>query len=416
MKDTKTKWFKEGKFGLMITFGLYSLLGGQYKKTKSKILAEWIMNDLSIPVNKYETLAKEFNPTEFNADELVANAKYWGMKYVVFIVKHHDGFALYHSHVDKYNSYDASPCKRDLVKELHDACSKYNLKFCIYYSQAQDWHEKNAYYQGHDNTNIDFDDYLEKKCIPQIIELLTEYGTIDGFWFDTPMHMQLEQSKKLVSIVKEKQPKCIINGRIGNNLGDYFTCGDNNIPAMPLDFDWEVPATLNDNWGFNRFDNNWKSEQDILKLLIKINSRGGNYLLNVGPDGKGNIPQKSKDILEKVGKYVNKNSDAIFATRAVFGNPYELDFGEITAKDHKLFMHVIYKAKKNIRFKNLANHVTKVTLIEDGRDLHFSHMESDESINSVLTIELPEEYQTKINFCVCVEYEEKQPVFEDLKN
>jgi len=367
------------------------------------------MHDLSIPVKEYEKLASQFDPYHFDADTLVRFAKSWGMKYLVFTAKHHDGFALYHSKVDAYNCYDASPCKRDLVKELQVACEKYDLKFCIYYSQAQDWHEKNAFYAGRETSTSDFNTYLEKKCIPQLQELLTEYGKISAIWFDTPQEMTTEQSNTLLHLVKELQPDCLVSGRIGNNKGDYYSFGDNALPIGPIQGDWEVPATLNDTWGFNKDDHNWKDSQEILTNLLKINSRGGNYLLNIGPDATGEVPKGCLDILKTVGSYVHQNEEAIFATRAVFGNSYELSFGEMTAKDYRVFLHVIHKPLQYIWLRNLLGHIESVSIIGSSEKVRFSKIDTHEMTR--LTIDIPKSYHNKINYCIKICLKEKDIQF-----
>ena len=167
MKDTKQQWFKEAKFGLFIHWGLYSLLAGEYKGKKTDHIAEWIMNYLDIPVEEYEQLAKKFDPVNFDAEKIVKMAKDWGMRYIVFTSKHHEGFAMYHSQCSSYNSVDATPCKRDILKELQLACEKYDMKLGLYYSQAQDWHDPDGYMAKKDNSGKNYRAYLDRKCLPQ---------------------------------------------------------------------------------------------------------------------------------------------------------------------------------------------------------------------------------------------------------
>ena len=378
--DTKQQWFKDAKYGLFIHWGLYSILAGEYKGKKTDHISEWIMNSLGIPAEEYEKLAKEFDPTEFNADELVRRAKEdWGMKYIVFTSKHHEGFAMYHSKVSPYNVVDATPCGRDILRELADACRKYDMKLGLYYSQSQDWHDPNGYVSHanggedqlkDDNDKKDFQYYLDHKVKPQLKEILSEYGDICLIWFDTPMGMTIEQSRECVETVKSMQPDCIVSGRVGNQLGDYMTTGDNFIPRLPFEGDWEVPATLNDTWGYNKDDNEWKNPDDIIRLLVKISSRGGNYLLNIGPKASGEVPKESIEILNTVGRYVNQNADGVFGTRRIDVYPYELDWAEFTGKDHKLFIHV-FKPRKRLEILNCGNNVTKAYVLRDGRELEF---------------------------------------------
>jgi len=341
MSDTKQKWFKEAKFGLFIHFGLYSQLGGEYHGKTTPAIAEWIMNTMDIPVEEYRKLASTFNPVNFDAEFIAEKAKSWGMKYLVFTSKHHEGFAMFDSRCTDYTAVKAAPCHRDFVAELQEACRKNGLKFGVYYSQAQDWDDPDGFMARHDNSKKNFKNYLERKCFPQLRELLTQYPDISLIWFDTPMDTTPEESREIVQLVKSIKPDVVVSGRIGNGLGDYMTTGDNFIPSEPFPGDWEVPATLNDTWGFKKADLNWKDPDKILKLLLKINSRGGNYLLNIGPDGTGKVPDKSLEILDRVGKYVKDNEDALYATQSVPVYPYDLDWCIFTRKPHKFFIHVI---------------------------------------------------------------------------
>lgn len=410
MKDTKQDWFKNAKFGLFIHWGLYSILAGEYNGIKTKHVAEWIMNDLDIPLNEYKKLASSFNPQEFSADFIVKKAKEWGMQYLVFTTKHHDGFAMWHSKCSDYNIVDSTPYKKDILQQFREACDKYDMKLGLYYSQAQDWADPNGYVSRKDNSNRNFSAYLHQKCLPQINELLTQYGEISLMWFDTPMGTTYEESQEIVNLVKSLQPNCIVSGRIGNGFGEYMTTGDNFIPRVPYKGDWEVPATLNDNWGFNKYDHNWRSPDEIIKLLAKINSRGGNYLLNIGPDSNGHIPDASIHILDKVGEYVRNNAEAIFSTTPSKMYLYEMDWCEFTQKKHKLFLH-IFKPCKRIELLNIANTIKQVYLVSNHKSLAFSTSISCEKC-SAMEILLPQEYYDKKNYCICLELEEPEPIFE----
>ncbi len=264
------------------------------------------------------SLLKNLTPIKFDADKWVKMAKDAGMKYVVITSKHHDGFAMYHSKVSPYNIYDATPFKRDPMKELSEACKKYGLRFGFYYSQTQDWHEPNAAgndWDFHGDNPPDFTQYLNDKVIPQVKELLTNYGPISVLWFDTPRFMTTQQSKELVDLVHKLQPNCLVDGRVGNNMGDFQTKGDNKIPTGATSSDWDTPSTMNDTWGFKKNDHNWKSSSQLIRALVDVTSKGGDYLLNVGPTSEGVIPQPSIDRLETVGKWLDKNGEAIYGTR-----------------------------------------------------------------------------------------------------
>lgn len=411
MKDTRQQWFKEAAYGLFIHWGLYAILAGKYKERSTDRIAEWIMNDLDIPAEEYEKLAGQFDPQGFDAEELVRRAKEdWGMKYLVFTAKHHEGFAMYHSACSPYNVTDASPCKRDILKELQLACEKYNMKLGLYYSQAQDWHDPNGYAHRKDNTGKQFQEYLQTKCFPQLRELLTGYGEIALIWFDTPMGTTYDQSKAMYDLVKSIQPNCIVSGRIGNQLGEYMTTGDNFIPRLPYPGDWEVPATVNGTWGYNQFDTNWKQPKKLIRLLLKINSRGGNYLLNVGPDADGRVPEACVNVLNKVGAYVNDNAEAIFGTKAAGIYPYELDFAEFTTKDYKLFVHVL-EPMLRIELYKIANQAERIYIVENGQDVEFEVCKSCEG-DSAIVIELPEEWKKRSFYCLGIDLKEKDLMFE----
>ena len=414
MQDTKQQWFKDAKYGLFIHWGLYSILAGEYKGQKTDRIAEWIMNYLNIPVEEYEKLASEFNPVEFDADALVKRAKEeWGMKYIVFTAKHHEGFAMWDSKCSDYSVVKATPYGKDIVRQLREACDKYDMKLGFYYSQAQDWHDPDGYMYTKENSHKNYRAYLERICFPQLRELLTEYGEVALIWFDTPMGTTPEESREMVDIVKSLQPNCIISGRIGNGLGEYMTTADNFIPRLPFEGDWEVPATLNDTWGYNKDDNNWKDPKKIIRLLVKINSRGGNYLLNIGPKCTGEIPAESMEILDEVGKYVTENAEAIFETKRIGIPPYELEWGLLTRKDHKLFIHV-FEPRTRVELLNVGNKIKKAYLLSDKRELEFDAKLACEG-NSLIEVEIPKDYQDKEYYCICLETEEAEPVYEEIR-
>jgi alpha-L-fucosidase len=333
-KEKRLEWFRHDKFGLFIHWGLYSIPAGYWKGERSPGIGEWIMNRMKIPVTEYEQLAARFNPVKFDADAWAQMAADAGMKYVVITSKHHDGFALFKSSVSKYNVADATPFKRDVVKELAAACAKRGLRFGVYYSQSQDWHER-----GGTGNNWDFpenavkdkdgsyDQYLRGKAEPQLRELLTNYGPMCLIWFDTPQMMTGDRPKRLTDIVRTLQPDTLIDGRLGA-VGDYQSTGDNAIPNAAMEGAWEVPATLNRTWGYRSDDHDWKSPGDLVFKLVDIVSKGGNYLLNVGPTSAGVIPQPSQDNLRAVGEWLKLNGEAVYGTdRSPFGE----EFGDYAA-------------------------------------------------------------------------------------
>ena len=335
------KWFKEAGYGMMVHWGLYSLLAGEYRGRRVKDYSEWAQSYFRIPNAEYGQLAKAFNPVFFDAEEWIRLAKDCGMKYFVITSKHHDGFAMYHSKVDKYNVVDATPFGRDVIAELGEACYKHGLKMGLYYSQDLDWHEPHGggYLSNHmgnsgttwdnswdfpDASKKDFSICFENKIKPQVKEILTGYGDLCLIWFDCPMTLTLEQSRELYDMVREYQPNCLINSRVGNGMYDYVSFGDNEIPdeipaelqaGNPNDIDgikpspfglYETAATLNDTWGYSSHDHNWKSPEQITAIHKKLQSIGANYLLNVGPDGLGRIPGRSVEILEAAAKLMKE--------------------------------------------------------------------------------------------------------------
>lgn len=406
------KWWSDGKFGLFMHWGLYSALAGEFNGKRTNNIAEWIMHDLQIPVGEYEKIAKGFTGKKFDADAIIKLAKEAGMKYICFTTKHHDGFAMYDSKTDDYNIVKRTPCGRDILKELQIACQKHGLIFGLYYSQAQDWHDQNACEDGVSGESKIFEKYFREKCLPQVKELLTEYGDVGLLWFDTPMYMTHQQSEELQNFVWSIQPNCMINGRIGNGLGDYMTTGDNFIPLLPYKRPFEVPATLNDTWGYKYFDHNWKSTEKILRNLVRIVSRGGNYLLNIGPTGDGEIPKESVEILKKIGNFLFLNGESIYGTKPTPVYPYDMDDYYFTAKPGKLFIHVFHD-EKVVYLLNIHNKPLRTYLLSDGTPLSLTERKTCEG-DSSWWIDIPENINRDIDLVICVEIAEDKVEFEPL--
>ena len=338
-REARLAWWREARFGMFIHWGLYAVPGGEWKGKEYSGIGEWIMYKARIPIADYENLAHQFNPEKFDAEEWAQLAADAGMKYLIITAKHHDGFAMFGSKADKFNIVDATTFHRDPMKELAAACAKRGIKFGFYYSQVQDWsapgggiwtgqHENDQVYdvpQWDPRQRGDFDTYFERKAIPQIRELLTHYGPISVIWFDTPLGiMNADRAARLERLVHELQPNCLINGRLGGKFqSDYASEGDNKIPNLARTDAWETPATINDTWGFKKNDHHWKTPEQLTFKLVDIVSKGGNYLLNVGPDGEGVIPQPSQDVLRAVGHWLMVNGESIYgAGQTPFGDEF----------------------------------------------------------------------------------------------
>ena len=247
----------------------------------------------------------------------------------------------------------------------------------------------------------------------QVKELLENYGKISLIWFDTPMGITVAQTQELIDLVKSIQPDCLLSGRTGNHMGDYMTTGDNFIPRLPYEDPWEIPATVNDTWGFNKYDTNWKSADHIISLLLKIISRGGNYLLNVGPTADGVVPEKCVEVLNEVGKYVTENSEAIYGTKTVGIYPYDIPGIEFTRREHKLYVHVL-SPRIRIELLNVGNQLTGAYLVRNGQKLDYRVLRSCEG-DGMIEVEIPEELHNEKNYCVCLELVEEEPIFESIK-
>ena len=364
INDPKMAWWKEARFGMFIHWGLYSVPAGTYNGKQVSGIGEWIMNKGKIPVADYKNFAPQFNPIKYNAEEWVKIAKDAGMKYMVLTSKHHDGFAMFKSEADPFNIVDATPFKRDVVKELAAACKKYGMKLGLYYSQAQDWTAPGgSAIGGHwDSTqNGNMGEYIDKKAVPQLREILNNYGEISVLWFDTPIGMTKEYADKIYAVLKE-HPNLIYNNRLGGGYKGDLETPEQYIPATGYPGkNWESCMTMNNTWGFKSYDSAWKSSTLLIQNLIDIASKGGNYLLNVGPTNEGLIPQPSIDRLKVVGKWLKTNGEAIYGTTA---SPFAyVSFGRCTRKNDKLYLHVTKYPTDGLIKVPLDNTVVKAYLL-----------------------------------------------------
>jgi alpha-L-fucosidase len=319
--EARMKWWHDARFGMFIHWGVYSVPAGKYNGQEVKGIGEWIMNTAKIPVKEYEKFAKEFNPVRFDAAEWVRIAKDAGMKYIVITSKHHDGFAMWDSKVSSYDIVDYSPYGKDVLKMLSDECAKQGITLCFYHS-IMDWHQPNA-----DSAN--WAKYRENYLKPQLKELLTGYGKPGVLWFDGEWVKEWteDQGKDLYNFVRNLQPEIIINNRVGKGrqgmqgmnrdasfVGDFGT-PEQEILSTSSDMAWESCMTMNDTWGFKTSDTAWKSTETLVRNLVDIVSKGGNFLLNVGPTSEGLIPAASVERLKEMGEWVKVNGEAIYAVK-----------------------------------------------------------------------------------------------------
>jgi len=356
-KDARMEWWRDARFGMFIHWGLYAVPAGEWNGGTNH--AEWIRTTAEIPLETYDKFLPEFNPVKFNPVEWVKMAKNAGMKYITITSKHHDGFCLFDS---RHTDFDvmSTPFKRDIMKELADACHDEGIKICWYHS-IMDWHHpdyipRRGWEKDRTEEGADFDQYVDymKK---QLKELLTKYGPIGVLWFDGEWEKTWnnEYGEEIYNYVRGLQPDIIINNRVGasregmegltqeGGFGGDFGTPEQTIPATGLpDIDWETCMTMNGHWGYNAVDKNFKSTKDLLQKLADIASKGGNFLLNVGPTAEGTFPQESIDRLAAMGKWMDKNGESIYGTKA---SPFkELSWGRCTQKSleggTRLYLHV----------------------------------------------------------------------------
>jgi alpha-L-fucosidase len=415
-KDERMGWWREARFGMFIHWGVYAVPAGTWNGKQIGNIGEWIMNRGKIPVVDYRNMAKEFNPVKYDPEAWVLMAKNAGMKYIVITSKHHDGFALFDSEASDWNVVDATAYGKDLLKPLAEACKKHGIKLGFYYSQAQDWVNPggsamrrltkegwanpdsviiDAYTKEH-NGHWDprqekktFDQYINNVAVPQVKEILTNYGDLAVLWWDTPSGMTDEAATKLQALLA-LQPQIITNDRLKrpNFPGDHKT-PEQRIPNLAdLDgTDWETCMTMNGTWGYKSYDHNYKTPQKLIQNLVDIASKGGNFLLNVGPTAEGEFPPESVDILAAMGKWMKVNGEAIYGTKA---SPWGLfPWGRCTKKETKngtsMYFSVFeWPADGKLVIPGVKNSVVSAKLLANGAKVKAS-LAKDGS----LTIALP---------------------------
>lgn len=336
--------FEWGNYAMFIHWGLYSQLGNRWHGKTYYGIGEWMMNEgmAGADPKEYMATASTFNPEHFDADAVARLAKEAGMKYIVITSKHHDGFAMYDSKCNPFNIVKATPFGRDPMKELAEACRKHGLGFGFYYSHNQDWTAPGG--SGGPTVDEDgnartFDDYFRDKCLPQVEEITRNYGDIELIWFDTPGGMPEKYARQLVEVVRRNQPGALVSGRVGYGLGDYLTLGDMEVPLENIDGLWESVDVTNDAWGYAWYDQNWKSPQQILKNLVSTVARGGTYMMNVGPDGKGDIPEFAAASLRASGRWLKRYPQVVYgASPSPWG--HALPWGDVTRQGNRLYLCV----------------------------------------------------------------------------
>jgi len=429
----RMEWWREARFGMFIHWGVYAVPAGTYKGQKINRIGEWIMNRGKIPVAEYQAFAQQFNPVKYDPDAWVKMAKDAGMKYIVITAKHHDGFALFKSNASKWNMADATPYGKDLLKPLAEACRKNGIKLGFYYSQAQDWNNPggaasrkvtsegwanpdsttiDAYTQAHEGhwdpaqTTKTMSQYIDEVAVPQIKELLTGYGDVAVLWWDTPTGMTDAYAEKINALLK-LQPNIITNDRLKrpNFPGDYKT-PEQRIPNLnELDGkDWETCMTMNETWGYKSYADKWKSTETLIRNLVDIASKGGNYLLNVGPKADGTFPEEGIDLLKGMGTWMKINGEAIYNTKA---SPFGLfAWGRCTKKELAgnsiLYFSVFdWPADGKLTIPGLKNDIVSAKLLADNAVLKTA------ATAEGLTINVPEKSSDPIATVIKVEVKGK---------
>jgi alpha-L-fucosidase len=429
--NERAQWFVDSRFGMFIHWGIYSGAEGIWKGERHRHgndYAEWIQYRNRIAKDEYLTLLDRFNWDEIYPKEWVLLAKKSGMKCVTITAKHHDGFGLWDSQVSDYDLGNFTNPKRDIIQEMAAACKKHGLKLGLYYSHWVDWEHKYGWDHSKEVYGIEpeqYDQYWQEKVIPQVRELLTNYGPIGMMWFDMWKHhsdtvVTKEQLLQLKALIRELQPDCLVNSRLGLSVQedddvDYRTLGDNQLGSSKLDYPWQSPATVAHSWGFHSLDTQWKSTTTLLKSLINNASLNGNFMLNIGPRANGDVPFEISQRMLEMGKWLNVNGESIYSTEGFDLKKDQHDWGKITCKlsdtENKLYLHVFtWPLNKQLTLTGIKTQPSKIYLLADKQKspLAFEH-------NTVVTrIQLPVAQPDPYVSVVVVEYDEKPQVVKGL--
>ncbi|MBN1466467.1 alpha-L-fucosidase [candidate division KSB1 bacterium] len=364
-KEEAVEQWREDKFSLFIHWGLYSTLGGEWKGERvSRGYSEQIRAHANISREEYAALAQDFNPVNWDANAICELAKAAGMRSIVFTAKHHDGFNMFDSDYSDFNIADATPFGRDVVKELAKACERHGLKLGLYYSLI-DWNLPEARISSHNSDQIPAKH--EEYNAQQIAELVTKYGPISELWFDMGAPTA-EQSKRFAGIVRQHQPFCLVSGRISNDQGDFNVMGDNFSPGFKMELPWQSPASMfPETWGYRSWQERGDDQEKVvekIRALVRVVSRGGAYLLNIGPMGDGAVVPFEADVLRGIGDWLKVNGDAIYGTEA---NPFDnLHCADATCKEGIIYLHVVDWPADNIfKLPGLQNAITRAYLLKD---------------------------------------------------
>ncbi len=379
--EDRMAWWREAKFGMFIHWGIYSI----------PARGEWVMFCERIPKEKYKKFAKKFNPKNYNPDQWAEIAKEGGMKYIVLTTRHHDGFSLFDSKVSDFTA--PKYINRDLVAEFVKSCRKFGLKIGFYYSLC-DW-RYDAFFNGPEKDPHAWNQLVEY-VHTQVKELMTNYGEIDILWYDGagPYKVEHWQSEKLNKIVRELQPHIIINDR--SLLPEDFSTPEQHI--TPSDRDWETCMTLNDHWGYCKYDDNYKTAKQVIMNLVRCASYGGNYLLNVGPKPDGKIPVKCIKILKEVGAWLKIYGESIYGTERTNFDWYNFHPGFITKKGNKLYLHIFYWFKE-FAIGNLKIDVKNVYFLREGINVDF-----EVKFDRIIFKNLPKKPPDPIDTVIVIEY------------